>query len=62
MKGLGGILAVLGIIGIVLALVNHFVKNFAGSGSHTSIIIAAVGVVLLVIGLAMFAMPRKASA
>ena len=62
MKGLGGILAVLGVIGIVLGLVNHYVKNFVGSAGHASIIIGVVGLVLLVIGVVMFAMPRKAAA
>jgi uncharacterized membrane protein YczE len=62
MKGLGGILAVLGVIGIVLGLINHFVKNFAGSAGHVSIIIGVVGLVLLIIGVVLYMMPRKAAA
>jgi hypothetical protein len=62
MKGLGGILAVLGVIGIVLGLLNHFVKNFVGSAGHASIIIGVVGLVLLIIGVVLYAMPRKAAA
>jgi len=62
MKGLGGILAILGIIGIVLGLVNHYVKNFLGSAGHASIYIAIVGVVLLIIGVVLYMMPRKAAA
>lgn len=62
MKGLGGILAIIGIIGIVLGLVNHFVKNFLGSAGHASTIIAIVGLVLLIVGVVMYMMPRKAAA
>lgn len=62
MKGLGGILAVIGLIVVVLGLVNHFVKNFLGSAGHASLIIAVVGAVLLVIGAAMYMMPGKARA
>ncbi len=62
MKGLGGILAVIGLIVVVLGLVNHFVKNFLGSAGHASTIIAIVGAVLLVIGLVMYMMPSRARA
>lgn len=62
MKGLGGILAVIGIIVLILGVVNHFVKNFTGSTTHMSVILGVVGVVLLVIGVVLTMMPRKASA
>ena len=62
MKGLGGILAVIGVIVVVIGLVNHFVKNFLGNAGHASLIIAVVGAVVLVLGLVMYMMPGKARA
>ena len=46
----GLVLAVIGALLIILALVNHFVANFTGSFSHGTIIIGVVGVVVLLIG------------
>jgi protein-S-isoprenylcysteine O-methyltransferase Ste14 len=60
MKGLGTILAIIGVLVVILAAVNHFVKNFMGSASHMSLIIGVVGVVLLVIGVVMSMRPAKA--
>lgn len=62
MKGLGTILAIIGVIGIILALVNHFVTNFLGSASHGTIYIGIAGVVLLVIGLILTMTGRRAAA
>ncbi|HLZ22540.1 MAG TPA: hypothetical protein VKQ30_10505 [Ktedonobacterales bacterium] len=62
MKGLGRILAVLGIIVIIVGLVNHFAVHFLGSMKGGSTIILIVGVVLLVIGAVLYLLPRKASA
>lgn len=62
MRGLGTILAIIGVIGVVLALVNHFVKNFLGSATHGTIYIGIAGVVLLVIGLALTMTGRRAAA
>lgn len=62
MRGLGTILAVIGVIAIILALVNHFVTNFLGSISHGTIYIGVLGVVLLVIGVVLSMTGRKAAA
>src|SRR5262249_15877514 len=61
MKSAAPILAVIGAVLVVLGIVNHFVKNFANFG-HASIVIGAVGLVLLVAGGAMMMMGRSASA
>lgn len=62
MRGLGTIIAIIGVIAIILALVNHFVTNFLGSATHGTIYIGVVGVVLLVIGVVLTMMGRKAAA
>lgn len=62
MKNLGALLAIIGLIGIVLGLVNHYVKNFLGSAGHASTIIGIVGLVLLIIGVVIYMMPRRARA
>ena len=46
----GLVLAIVGVLIIIVAIVNHFVANFTGSLSHGTIIIGVVGVVLLLIG------------
>jgi hypothetical protein len=46
----GLVLAVVGVLIIIVALVNHFVANFTGSLSHGTIILGVVGVVVLLIG------------
>ena len=46
----GLVLAVVGVLIIIVALVNHFVANFTGSFAHGTIILGAVGVVVLLIG------------
>jgi hypothetical protein len=46
--GLGVVLAVLGVAGVMFALVNH--SQHLLSGNHGSVIIGVVGLVLLVLG------------
>ena len=46
----GLVVAIVGVLLIIVAAVNHFVSNFTGSLSHGTIIIGVVGVVLLLIG------------
>ena len=46
----GLVLAVVGALIIVAALVNHFVANFTGSLAHGTIILGVVGVVVLLVG------------
>ena len=48
MKAFGAVLAVLGVVGVMLALVNHS-QHFV-SANHSSSIIGVVGIVLLVVG------------
>lgn len=62
MKNLGGILAVIGIIVVVLGLLNHTALHFLGSMKSGSTYMIIGGGVLLVIGVVLFVMPRKASA
>lgn len=49
MKALGTVLLVLGVVGIILALVNHFSTKLLAF-SHASTVVGVVGVVLLVVG------------
>lgn len=46
----GLVLAVIGLLIIIVAVVNHWVSNFTGSFAHGSIIVGVVGAVLLLIG------------
>lgn len=52
MKGLGGILAIIGVLVIVAGLVNHFAAKFI-TMTHSSVYIAVVGLVVLVVGIVM---------
>ncbi|PWT77733.1 MAG: hypothetical protein C5B60_02190 [Chloroflexi bacterium] len=62
MRSVGIVLAVVGIVVLAAGIVNHFVKNFMGSSSHASLIIGAIGGVLLVIGVVMSMMSSGAKA
>ncbi len=46
----GLVLAIIGVLIIIVAAINHFVSNFLGSLSHGTIIVGVVGVVVLLIG------------
>jgi hypothetical protein len=62
MRSVGIVLAVVGIVILAAGLINHFVKNFMGSSSHASLIIGAIGGVLLVVGVVMSMMGSGAKA
>jgi hypothetical protein len=62
MRSVGVVLAVLGIVILAAGLVNHFAVHFMGSTSHASLIIGAIGGVLLVIGVVMSTMGSRAKA
>jgi uncharacterized membrane protein len=62
MRSVGIVLAVLGIVILAAGLVNHFAVHFMASTAHASLIIAAIGGVLLVIGVVMSTMGRGAKA
>ena len=53
MRSVGIVLAIVGVIVLVVGLINHFAVHFLGSTSHASLIIGAIGGVLLVIGVVM---------
>jgi len=53
MRSVGIVLAIVGVIVLVVGLINHFAVHFLGSISHASLIIGAIGGVLLVIGVVM---------
>ncbi len=50
MRGLGIILAIVGVILIVAGVVRHFSSFVLSSTTHASIYIAVVGVIVLVVG------------
>lgn len=55
----GTILAVIGAIIIVLALIHHFVANsFLNFGHSSGIILGVVGVVVLIVGVVIMQMGR----
>ena len=62
MKGLGTILAIIGIIVAIIGVANHFVALFAKGQAHTSLYIAVVGAVIFVIGLILLMMGRRTAA
>jgi hypothetical protein len=62
MRSVGIVLAVIGIIVLAAGLVNHFAVHFLKTTSHASLIIAAVGGVLLVIGVVISMMGSGAKA
>jgi hypothetical protein len=62
MRSVGIVLAVVGIVVLVVGLVNHFAVHFMAATSHASLIIGAVGGVLLVIGVVMSMMGGGAKA
>lgn len=61
MRGLGTILAIIGVIAILFALLNHFALK-AINITHGDIYIGIIGVVLLAIGAFMSMSGRKAAA
>lgn len=62
MRSVGIVLAVLGIVILAAGLVNHFAVHFMKATSHASLIIGAIGGVLLVIGVVMSMMRSGAKA
>lgn len=60
MKGLGTILAIIGVVVLIVAVVNHFVTKIVAV-SHSTTIIGVVGVIILAIGLFMMMSRRKAT-
>lgn len=61
MKGLGTILAIIGIIIAIVAVVNHFAAIFAKGQAHTDLYIGIVGVVVLVIGALLYMMGGRSA-
>lgn len=59
MRGIGPILAIIGVIVLVLAVVNHYVKNVV---NHGTIVLVVVGVIALAIGLFMTMSSRRKAA
>ncbi len=59
MRGIGPILAIIGVIVLVLAAVNHYVKNVV---NHGTIALVVVGVIALAIGLFMTMSSRRKAA
>lgn len=56
----GTILAVIGAIIIVLALVHHFIANsFLNFGTNSGIIVGVVGLVVLIVGVVVMQMGKK---
>jgi hypothetical protein len=62
MRSVGIVLAVLGIVILAAGLVNHFAAHFMGSTPHASLIIGAIGGVLLVVGVVISMMGGGAKA
>ncbi|MGO8946827.1 MAG: hypothetical protein ACLQUY_03995 [Ktedonobacterales bacterium] len=56
MRSVGIVLAIVGILVVVAGLLNHFALHFTGSSAHASVIIGAVGAVLLIIGVVILMM------
>ncbi|HKS69281.1 MAG TPA: hypothetical protein VJQ45_02605 [Ktedonobacterales bacterium] len=61
MRGLGTVLAIIGILIIILAAVNHFASRLINFG-HATTIVGVVGLVVLVVGAILAMMGGKASA
>ena len=61
MRGLGTVLAIIGILILILAAVNHFASRLINFG-HATTIVGVVGLVVLVVGVLLAMMGRKASA
>jgi hypothetical protein len=62
MRSVGIVLAVVGIVILAAGLVNHYAVHFMGSTAHASLIIGAVGGVLLIIGVVISMMSGGAKA
>jgi|GEM_PF-2158429 uncharacterized integral membrane protein len=62
MKSVGYVVAIIGILVIAAAAIDHFVKHFLGSTAHISLIVGVVGAVVLVIGVVMSMMGGRAKA
>jgi hypothetical protein len=62
MRSVGIVLAVVGLIVVAAAVVNHFAIHFMKTTSHASLIIGAVGGVVLVIGVVMSMMSSARAA
>lgn len=64
MKALGPVLAVIGLVVGVIALLNSFVLNHSlfKAGSHMSLYAGIIGAVLVVVGVVVVMMGRKAAA
>ena len=61
MKGLGTILAIIGVVVLIVALVNHFVTKIVAV-SHSTTVLGVVGIIVLAIGVFMMMSRRKAAA
>lgn len=61
MKGLGTVLAIIGILIIIVAAINHFASHTLNFG-HATTYVGIVGVVVLVIGALIFMMGGRKAA
>ena len=62
MKGLGGILAAIGVIVVIVGLLNHYVLHLLAGVKNGSTYLIVAGAVVLVVGVVLYLLPRKASA
>jgi hypothetical protein len=58
MRALGLIVAIIGVVLVVLALLDHFAIHFLAHVSHGSIILGVIGVVVFLIGGFLSMQPR----
>lgn len=61
MRGLGTVVAIIGVLILILAAVNHFASRVINFG-HATTIVGVVGLVVLVVGVILAMMGGKASA
>lgn len=50
MRALGSIVAIIGVVLVVLALLDHFALHFLAGVQHGSVILGVIGVVVFLIG------------